>query len=123
MKNEKIKNFFQSRTGKSIVVASAALVIGLAVYLNYRWFYDPTSSLGFGDNNMDDNFSDSETTGGDVSESNDYFTVRRRVTRRSTSSNLLPSLPIPPRKQRQRLPRRSRRSPLTSRTRRISKLS
>ena len=73
MKNEKIKNFFGSKTGKSIVVASAALVIGLAVYLNYRWFYDPTSSLGYGDNNMENNFSDSETTGGDVSGENDYF--------------------------------------------------
>ena len=73
MKNEKIKSFLQSKTGKSIVVASAALVIGLAVYLNYRWFYDPTSSLGYGDNNMENNFSDSETTGGSVSDENDYF--------------------------------------------------
>ena len=75
MKNEKIKNFFSSKTGKSIVVASAALVIGLAVYLNYRWFYDPASSLGFGDNNMENNFSDSETTGGEVNGENDYFTA------------------------------------------------
>jgi stage III sporulation protein AH len=60
---------------ESIVVASAALVIGLAVYLNYRWFYDPTSSLGYGENNMENNFSDSETTGGNVSGENDYFTA------------------------------------------------
>ena len=75
MKHEKLKNFFGSRTGKSIVVASAALVIGLAVYLNYRWFYDPTSSLGYGENNMENNFSDSESTGGDAAENNDYFTA------------------------------------------------
>ena len=75
MKIEKIKNFFGSKTGKSIIVASAALVIGLAVYLNYRWFYDPTASLGYGDNNMENNFSDSETTGGDVNGENDYFTA------------------------------------------------
>ena len=75
MKNEKIKNFFNSRVGKSVVVASAALVIGLAVYLNYRWFYDPNTSLGYGDNNMEDNFSDSESTGGNVSDVNDYFTA------------------------------------------------
>ena len=75
MKNEKIKNFFGSKAGKSIIVASAALVVGLAVYLNYRWFYDPASSLGYGDNNMEDNFSDSETTGGDVNGENDYFTA------------------------------------------------
>ena len=75
MKNEKIKNFFQSKSGKSIVVASAALVIGLAVYLNYRWFYDPSSSLGFGENNMENNFSDSAATGGNADSKNDYFTA------------------------------------------------
>ena len=75
MKNEKIKNFFQTKTAKSIVVASAALLIGLAVYLNYRWFYDPTASLGFGDNNMENGFSDSETTGGSTDSENNYFTA------------------------------------------------
>ena len=71
---EKIKNFFKTRTAKSIVVASAALLIGLAVYLNYRWFYDPVGSLGFGDNNMDDNYSDSSSAAGDATENHDYFT-------------------------------------------------
>lgn len=75
MKMEKIKNFFKTRTAKSIVVASAALLIGLAVYLNYRWFYDPVGSLGFGDNNMDDNYSDSSSAAGDLTESQDYFTA------------------------------------------------
>ena len=74
MKMEKIKNFFKTRTAKSIVVASAALLIGLAVYLNYRWFYDPVGSLGFGDNNMDDNYSDSSSAAGDATEDQDYFT-------------------------------------------------
>lgn len=74
MKMEKIKNFFKTKTAKSIVVASAALLIGLAVYLNYRWFYDPAGSLGFGDNNMDDNYSDSSSASGDASEERDYFT-------------------------------------------------
>ena len=73
MKIEKIKSFFKTRAAKSIVVASAALLVGLAVYLNYRWFYDPTASLGYGDNNMDDNYSDSSTTSGNASEK-DYFT-------------------------------------------------
>ncbi len=73
MKNEKIKKLFSSKTAKGIVVASCALVIGLAVYLNYMWFYDPTGSLGFGNNNMQDNFSDSSTAGGTVDEEN-YFT-------------------------------------------------
>lgn len=75
MKNEKIKNFLSSGAAKSIIVASAALLIGLAVYLNYRWFYDPTGSLGYGDNNMDDNYSDTENAGGDAAdEQNNYFT-------------------------------------------------
>lgn len=73
MKSEKIKKFFSSRTGKSVVVTLSVLVIALAVYLNYRWFYDPLGSLGYGEGNMQDNFSDSQNTSGagDVS---DYFT-------------------------------------------------
>ena len=74
MKFEKIQSFFKTKAAKSIVVASAALLIGLAVYLNYRWFYDPASSLGYGDNNMDDNYSDSQSTLGDANGENDYFT-------------------------------------------------
>ena len=75
MKIEKIKTFMQTPTAKSIVVASAALLIGLAVYLNYRWFYDPSASLGYGDNNMDDNYSDSSSAAGDAGGENDYFTT------------------------------------------------
>ena len=75
MKNEKLKKILSSNTAKGIAVASVALLIGLAVYLNYRWFYDPTGSLGYGENNMQDNFSDSEQTGGDAdSQENNYFT-------------------------------------------------
>lgn len=74
MKFEKIKNFFKTRAAKSIVVASAALLIGLAVYLNYRWFYDPAANLGFGDNNMDDNYSDNQSAAGDADNA-DYFTA------------------------------------------------
>ena len=69
---EKIKEFFKTRAAKSIVVASSALLIGLAVYLNYQWFYDPAGSLGYGDNNMDDNYSDSQNASGEAQ--NDYFT-------------------------------------------------
>ena len=72
MKIEKIKKFFKTRTAKSIVVASSALLIGLAVYLNYVWFYDPASSLGYGANNMENGYSDSQNVSGDAQ--NDYFT-------------------------------------------------
>ena len=74
MKFEKIKSFFQTRAAKSIVVASAALLIGLAIYLNYRWFYNPAGSLGFGDNNMDDNVSDNSSASNDSPSEQDYFT-------------------------------------------------
>ena len=76
MKNEKFKRLLSSKGAKSVAIACMALIIGLAVYLNYRWFYDPSSSLGYGDNNMDDNYSDSEQTAGDAAgtESN-YFTA------------------------------------------------
>ena len=74
MNIEKIKSFFKTRAAKSIVVASCALLIGLAVYLNYRWFYDPSANLGYGDNNMDDNYSDSQSAGNQAGE-NDYFTA------------------------------------------------
>lgn len=76
MKNEKIKNFLSSHTAKSIVVASCALLVGVAVYLNYRWFYDPTTSLGYGDNNMSDAFGDSESAGTNAdSEKQNYFSA------------------------------------------------
>ena len=73
MKREKIKKFFSSRTGKSIVVVCSVLVIALAVYLNYRWFYDPLGSLGYGEGNMQDNFDDSQNASGE-GEVQDYFT-------------------------------------------------
>lgn len=74
MNIEKIKNLFQTRAAKSIVVASAALLIGLAVYLNYQWFYDPAGSLGYGDNNMDAGQNGSSSASGDADNGNDYFT-------------------------------------------------
>ncbi len=73
MKKEKIKKFFASRTGRSIVVLTSVLVIALAVYLNYRWFYDPLGSLGYGEGNMQDNYDDSANASGDNA-AEDYFT-------------------------------------------------
>lgn len=72
----KAKKIFSSKATRSVVVIAAVLLIGLAVYLNYRWFYDPIGSLGYGDNNMDDNNDGSQSTGGttDTGEENNYFT-------------------------------------------------
>jgi stage III sporulation protein AH len=73
MKNEKVKGFLSTKAARSAVVICAVLLIGLAVYLNYRWFYDPTDSMGYGENNMEDNFDGSQAT--DAEEGNDYFTT------------------------------------------------
>jgi stage III sporulation protein AH len=75
MKKEKLKSFFSSKGAKGIIIASSALIIGLAVYLNYRWFYDPTGSIGFGDNNMDDTNLGAEGVGGEVDDESSYFTA------------------------------------------------
>lgn len=76
MQNEKTKKLFSSKATRSVVIIAAVLLIGLAVYLNYRWFYDPVGSLGYGDNNMDNNIDDSQTTGGETDNEteNNYFT-------------------------------------------------
>ena len=73
MKSEKLKKFFSSRAMKSTVVVCAVLLIGLAVYLNYKWFYDPLDAMGYGDGNMDDNYSDTSTEAGADTEDT-YFT-------------------------------------------------
>lgn len=72
MKNEKTKKFFSSKAVRSAVVVMAVLLIGLAVYLNYRWFYDPVGNLGYGDNNMQDNVDDNASADANNGE-NDYF--------------------------------------------------
>ncbi len=76
MQNEKAKKFFSSKSARSVIVIAAVLLIGLAVYLNYRWFYDPASSLGYGENNMDDTNDQSQSAGVDDEggEEYDYFT-------------------------------------------------
>ena len=74
MKNEKIKKFFSSRSAKTLAVFLAVLLIGVAVYVNYSLFYEPVDNMGFGDNNMEDNFDSSEQTGTNT-QPEDYFTA------------------------------------------------
>ena len=73
MKNENSKHFFSSKGVRGVVIIVAVLLIGAAVYLNYRWFYDPTGSLGYGDSNMEDSIDDSTETGADANSAKDYF--------------------------------------------------
>ena len=91
MKSEKAKKFFSSKSMKSTIVIVAVLLVGLAVYLNYRWFYDPIESLGYGDNNMENNISDSQETGSSADTENDYFssTVLSRAQARDEAIDVL----------------------------------
>ena len=75
MKSEKLKQFFSSKVAKTTAVFLAVLLIGVAVYVNYRLFYDPVENMGYGDGNMDDNYDNTLETGGDADENNDYFTA------------------------------------------------
>lgn len=74
MKFEKVKKFFSSKSVKTLTVFVAVLLIGVAVYVNYRLFYNPVDNMGYGKNNMDDNFGNSLEAGGDATKQNDYFT-------------------------------------------------
>ena len=74
MKNEKMKKILSSKATKSLAVFLVVLLIGAAVYVNYRLFYDPVDSMGYGDNNMEDNYQASTETGGNAEEEN-YFTA------------------------------------------------
>ena len=74
MKNEKLRQFFSSKVSKSLAVFLAVLLIGAAVYVNYRLFYDPVDGMGYGDNNMQNNADNSATTGTNADEEN-YFTA------------------------------------------------
>lgn len=42
-----------SQNGKrTLIILCAVLLIGVAVYLNYHWFYAGNDDIGYGDNNM-----------------------------------------------------------------------
>ena len=73
MKTEKLKKLFSSKATKSLAVVLVVVLIGAAVFVNYKLFYDPVDAMGFGDNNMDDNYNDSTATGGNNEEN--YFTA------------------------------------------------
>ena len=91
MKSEKTKNLFTSKTARSIVVIVAVLLIGLAVYLNYRWFYDPVGDIGYGESNMEDSLQGSLDVDADADTENDYFaaTVLTRQQSRDEAIDVL----------------------------------
>ena len=70
---KKAKGFFSRIGNRNLVILTAVLLIGAAVYLNYLWFYQPTGDLGYGSNNMVDNMQGSGDTGADATPEADYF--------------------------------------------------
>lgn len=70
MKTEKLKKFFSSRAAKTALVFVAVLMIGVAVYVNYRLFYNPVDNMGYGEGNME---GDPSLEAGADSSENDYF--------------------------------------------------
>lgn len=75
MKNEKFKKFLASRGAKSLMILLVVVLVGVAVYVNYKAFYDPTGSIGYGSGNMDSVGGDSAATGGTPSDGENYFTA------------------------------------------------
>ena len=58
---------------RNLMIVCAVLLIGVAVYLNYVWFYNPTGNLGYGENNMENQYGDSTGTGS-ANTAETYFT-------------------------------------------------
>ena len=62
-----------SKAGKrNLIIFCAVLLIGVAVYLNYQWFYGAPEDPTYGDNNMVDNQS---PDGGDTVDVSTYFSA------------------------------------------------
>ncbi len=63
-----------ARIGKrNLLIIGAVLLIGVAVYLNYVWWYQPLNDPGYGDNNMKDQYGDQNNSSVNTTES--YFTA------------------------------------------------
>lgn len=67
------QGFFAQLGKRNLVIIGAVLLIGLAVYLNYTWYYNPLDNIGYGDNNMQDQVGNNPTGGDSTAES--YFTA------------------------------------------------
>ncbi len=55
---------------RGVIIACAVLLIGVAVYLNYHWFYGTGDDIGYGDNNMT-----GTDNGGDTVNVSTYFSA------------------------------------------------
>lgn len=85
-KPQKKKNFIRHIGKRNLIILSVMLLIGLAVYLNYLWFYNPSDHVGYGDNNVSAGADTDGTTQADASAS-DYFaatSLARETSRRES---------------------------------------
>lgn len=75
---EKTKDIASKIGRRNIIIISSVLLIGVAIYLNYIFFTDPLKDIGYGGNNMEDDYLDvGGNNGGDqdagADEQEDYF--------------------------------------------------
>ncbi len=70
------QGFFAKLGKRNWLIIGAVLLVGVAVYLNYVWFIDPMSSIGYGNNNMQDQYGDQNNTNtGAGNGTQSYFTA------------------------------------------------
>ena len=70
----KAKETFKKIGKKNLAVFLAVLVIGGAVYVNYLLFKDPVNDIGYGENNMEDVYSELDVNEAEaVAENDTYF--------------------------------------------------
>ena len=70
------EGFFAKIGRRNLLIVAAVLLVGVAVYLNYAWFYNPSGGIGYGDNNMEDQYGNVSGTG-DNNKVESYFTATR----------------------------------------------
>lgn len=89
-KPKRKKNFIRHIGKRNLIILSVMLLIGLAVYLNYLWFYHPADHVGYGDNNASAGADNGDATQVDAPAS-DYFaaTSLARETSRRESMEVL----------------------------------
>ncbi len=82
----KKKTFSRILGKRNLIILSVMVLIGLAVYLNYMWFYNPADNIGYGDNNqVGGSVTDDSTQTGN--QATDYFAavaLSRETTRRES---------------------------------------
>jgi len=73
MKNIFKGKFFSFFKKKSVIIVAIVLLLGVAVYVNYRWFYDPVNDVGYGDSDKVNAGADDNKQGDQATA--DYFTA------------------------------------------------